>query len=128
MKLRSIVLSSQTILFLQYSLLIQCVIIVVFLQNASIEYSLESLYVFVCVHPSVCYVCFLHDNSKSYRSRNTKIKYIVVYEKSPERFDIGQCQIKVQVRALMLCKHVLRGVIKTQSINIALVILYKICE
>ena len=50
-----------------------CVIIVAFLENATIGYSLES----VCV--CVCVCVFLHDNSKRNRSRNTKSEYIVEY-------------------------------------------------
>ena len=63
--------------------------IVAFLENAPIGYSLESLCVFVCV--------FLHDNSKSNRSRNTKSEYIVVYENSLDEFDIELHRIKVKV-------------------------------
>ena len=48
-----------------------CVIIVAFLENTTIGYSLESLCVCVCV--------FLHDNSKRNRSRNTKLEIIVEY-------------------------------------------------
>ena len=40
---------------------------------------------------------FLHDNSKRNRSRNTKLKYIVVYENSSDKFDIELHLIKVQV-------------------------------
>ena len=69
------------------------VIIVAFLKNATIGYSLESLCVCVCV-----WVCvFLHDNSKTDRSNNTKSEYIVVYENSSEEFDIELRQIKVKV-------------------------------
>ena len=48
----------------------QCVdvIIIAFLENATIGYSLES----VCV--CVCVCVFLHDNSKRNRSRNTNWK------------------------------------------------------
>ena len=70
--------------------LIVCVsilIIVAFLENATIGYSLESL--------SVC--VFLHDNSKRNRSRNTKSEYIVVYENSSDEFDIELHRIKVKV-------------------------------
>ena len=61
-------------------------IIVAFLENATIGYSLESL----CVCVSVC--VFLHDNSK-----NTKSEYIVVYENSSDEFDIELHRIKVKV-------------------------------
>ena len=44
------------------------IVIVAFLENATIGYSLESL----CVCVSVCVCVFLHDNSKRNRSRNTK--------------------------------------------------------
>ena len=57
-------------------------IIVAFLENATIGYSLESVCVCVCVCPCVCVCVFLHDNSKRNRSRNTKSEYIVVYEKA----------------------------------------------
>ena len=66
-----------------------CIIIVAFLENATIGYSLESVCVFVCV--------FLHDNSKRNRSRNTKSEYIVVYENSSDEFDIELHRIKVKV-------------------------------
>ena len=65
------------------------IIIVVFLENATIGYSLESLCLCVCV--------FLHDNSKRNRSRNTKLENIVVYENSSDEFDIELHRIKVKV-------------------------------
>ena len=61
-------------------------VIVAFLENATIGYSLESLCVCVCASVFVC--AFLHDNSKRKRSRNTKSEYIVVYENSSDEFDI----------------------------------------
>ena len=70
-----------------------CVIIVAFLENATIGYSLESLCVCVCV----CVCVFLHDNSKRNLSRNTKSEYIVVYENSSDEFDIELHRIKVKV-------------------------------
>ena len=70
------------------------VIIVAFLENATIGYSLESLCVCVCVCPCVC---VFHDNSKRNRSRNTKSEYIVVYENSSDEFDIELHRIKVKV-------------------------------
>ena len=70
-----------------------CIIIVAFLENATIGYSLESLCVCVCL----CVCVFLHDNSKRNRSRNTKSEYIVVYENSSDEFDIELHQIKVKV-------------------------------
>ena len=75
------------------------IIIVAFLENATIGYSLESLCVCVCVCVCVCLcVCvFLHDNSKRNRSRNTKLEYIVVYENSSDEFDIELRRIKVKV-------------------------------
>ena len=66
-------------------------VIVAFLENATIGYSLESLCVCVCV------CVFLHDNSKRNRSRNTKSEYIVVYENSSDKFDIELHRIKVKV-------------------------------
>ena len=84
-----------------YVLLVSTVtiIIVEFLENATIGYSLES--VCVCVRVCVC-VCpclcvFLHDNSKRNQSRNTKLKYIVVYENSSNEFNIELGRIKVKV-------------------------------
>ena len=68
-------------------------IIVAFLENASIGYWLESLCVCVCV----CVCVFLRDNSKRNRSRNTKSEYIVVYENSSDKFDIELHGIKVKV-------------------------------
>ena len=50
---------------------------------------------FVCVCISVCVFC--HDNSKRNRSRNMKLKYIVVYENILDKFDNGHYQIKVKV-------------------------------
>ena len=67
------------------------IIIVAFLENATIGYSSESLCVCVCV------CVFLHDNSKRNRSRNTKLEYIVVYENSSDEFDIELHRIKVKV-------------------------------
>ena len=49
----------------------------------------------VCV--CVCVCVFLHDNSKRNQSRNTKLKYVVVYENSSDEFDIELPQIKVKV-------------------------------
>ena len=69
------------------------VIIVAFLENATIGYSLESLCVCVCV----CVCVFLHDNSKRNRPRNTKLEYIVEYENSSDEFDIELRRIKVKV-------------------------------
>ena len=66
-------------------------IIVAFLENATIGYSLESLCLCVCV------CVFLHDNSKRNRSGNTKSEYIVVYENSSDEFDIELHPIKVKV-------------------------------
>ena len=68
-------------------------IIVAFLENATIGYSLESL----CVCVFVCVGVFLHDNSKRNRSRNTKSENIVVYENSSDEFDIELHRIKVKV-------------------------------
>ena len=69
------------------------VVIVAFLENATIGYSLESLCVCVCL----CVCVFLHDNSKRNRSRNTKSEYIVVYENISDEFDIELHRIKVKV-------------------------------
>ena len=44
----------------------------------------------------VC-VCVLYDNSKSYLSRNKTLEYIVVYENISDKFDNGNCLIKVKV-------------------------------
>ena len=71
------------------------IIIVAFLENATIGYSIESLC--VCVCPCLCVCVFLHDNSKRNRSRNTKSEYIVVYENSSDEFDIELRRIKVKV-------------------------------
>ena len=75
------------------------VVIVAFLENATIGYSLESVCVCVCVSVFVCVcVCvLLHDNSKRNRSRNRKLEYIAVYENSLGRFDIELHRIKVKV-------------------------------
>ena len=70
------------------------------LENATIGYSLESLYVSVCVsmcvYVCVCVCVFLHANSKRNRSRNMKLEYIVVYENSSKEFDIELRRIKVK--------------------------------
>ena len=66
-------------------------VIVAFLENATIGYSLEALCVCVCV------CVFLHDNSKRNGSRNAKSNYIVVYENSSDEFDIELHRIKVKV-------------------------------
>ena len=68
---------------------------VAFLENATIEYSLESLCVCPCL--CVCVCVFLQDNSKRNRSRNTKLEYIVEYENSSDKFDTVLRQIKVKV-------------------------------
>ena len=49
----------------------------------------------VCVFPCLC--VFLHDISKRNRSKNTKLKYIVVYENNFDEFDIEIRWIKVKV-------------------------------
>ena len=75
-------------------------VIVAFLEKATIGYSLESLCVCVCVCVYVCVcvcVCVLHDNSKRNRSRNTKLEYLVVYENSLDEFNNELRRIKVKV-------------------------------
>ena len=62
------------------------VILVALLENPTIEYSLQSLCVCVC----------LHDIARN-RSRNTKLDYIKVYENSSDEFDIELHRIKVTV-------------------------------
>ena len=70
-------------------------VIVAFLQNATVEYSSESVCVCVCVS------VVLHDNSKSTcnLSSNMDLEYIVVYENISDKFDIGHCCTKVKVTA-----------------------------
>ena len=53
------------------------------------------MFVCVCFRVSV----FLHDKSKSSRSRNMKLDYIVVHENISDEFDIGLCLTKVKVTA-----------------------------
>ena len=77
----------------EFRLLCNRLIIVAFLENATIGYSLESVCVCVCL----CVCVFLHDNSKRNRSRNTKSEYIVVYANSSDEFDIELHRIKVKV-------------------------------
>ena len=46
----------------------------------------------------MCMFCvFLHDNSKSNRSRNMKFKCVIVNENISDKFNIGYCWIKVKV-------------------------------
>ena len=59
------------------------------LSTATIEYSLLSVCLSVCVH----------DNSKNNGSIYMKLEHILVYEKSSDEFDIGHCPIKVKVTA-----------------------------
>ena len=75
--------------------MLQFFIIVAFLANATIGYSLESVCLCVCV--CVCVCVFLHDNSKRNRSRNTKLEYIVEYENNSDEFDIELRRMKVKV-------------------------------
>ena len=58
-----------------------------------------SVYVSVCVCVCVCLSVCVHDNSKNNGSIDLKLKHIVVYENSSEKFDIGHCPIKVKVTA-----------------------------
>ena len=51
----------------------------------------------MCVCIRVCVYVFLHDDSKSNRSRNMKFEYVVVYENILDKFDNGNCRIKVKV-------------------------------
>ena len=81
-------------------------IIVAFLQNATIEYSSESLCASVCVCFCVCFrvcvcvcVCVFAQLLKRNQSRNTKFKYILVYENNSDKFDIGHCRTMVKVMA-----------------------------
>ena len=67
------------------------IIIVAFFENATIEYSSESLCVSMFVR------VFLHDNPRRNQSRNMKLEYIVVYENSSDEFDIEHHRIKVKV-------------------------------
>ena len=85
------------VMFLFYYNYVPCAffIIVAFLENATIGYSLESLC--VCVFVCVCVCVFLHDNSKRNRSRNTKLEYIVEYENSSDEFDIELHRSKFKV-------------------------------
>ena len=89
MKFNTVLFVNATIVFSENLFLV----IVAFLENATIGYSLESLCVSVCV----CVCVFLHDNSKRNRSRNTKSEYIVLYENSSDEFDIKLHRIKVKV-------------------------------
>ena len=60
------------------------IIIVAFLQNATIDYS------YVCVCLCVCF-CMIT------QKENLKFKYILVYENNSEKFDIGHCRTKVKI-------------------------------
>ena len=58
------------------------------------NYSCCRVLVRICVCVHVC--VFLHDNSKSNRSRNMKLEQIVVY--ISDKLDIGHCRTKVTAR------------------------------
>ena len=77
-------------------------IIVAFLQNATMEYSSESVCGCVCVCVCVCVSVFLHANPKNNRFSNMKSEYIVVYENISDKFDIGHCRTKVKFTARLL--------------------------
>ena len=53
----------------------------------------------VLVRVFMCVSVFLHDNSKSNRSRNIKFEYIVVHENISDKFDIGHCRTNIKVTA-----------------------------
>ena len=57
------------------------------LSTATIEYSCSSVCLCVCVQ----------DNPNNIGSVHLKLEYIVVYEKSSDKFNIGHCPIKVKV-------------------------------
>ena len=78
-------------------------VIVAFLQNTTIEYSLE--YLCVCVHAwhvsasmCVCVCVFLQDNSKNSSCRSMKFEYTLLYENISHKFDDWHCRIKVKVK------------------------------
>ena len=48
----------------------------------------------MCVFVCVCVSMFLHDNSKSNRSRNMKLDYVVVYETISDKYDIARKCLK----------------------------------
>ena len=68
-------------------------VIVAFLENATIGYSLESLCVCLCV--CVCF-CMITQKEIDLGTRNRNTLYIV-YENSPDKFDIELHRIKVKV-------------------------------
>ena len=61
--------------------------------------TIECSSVCVCVCVSVCLCVCKQDNSKNNQSINLKFEYIVAYENSLDKFDIGHCPIKVKVTA-----------------------------
>ena len=70
------------------------IVIVAFLENATIGYSLESL----CVCPCVCVcVCFCMITQKEIDLGTRNKKNIIVYENSSDEFDIELHRIKVKV-------------------------------
>ena len=71
-------------------------IIVAFLKNATIEYSLESVCVCPCLCAYVC-MCLWTIAQKRNQSRNMKLDYTAVYENSSDEFDIELRRIKVTV-------------------------------
>ena len=68
-----------------------------FIIVAVYQRQLMSVCVSVCV--CVCVCVFVHDNSKNNGLIHLKLEHIVVYENSSDKFDIGQCPIKVKVTA-----------------------------
>ena len=112
------------------------IVIIAFLEKATIGYSFVCVCVCVCV--CFCGCVFFHANSKRNRSRNTKLEYIVVYENSSDEFHIELRRIKVKVnvgvqkfspftkiqtvRSLVQARDLILG------IYVHLVLIYKIYE
>ena len=68
-----------------------------FLQDATITLEYSSASVCVWMGIRVCLFVFLHNYSRSNRSRNMELEYVVVYENISDKFDNGHCRIKVKV-------------------------------
>ena len=94
----------------------------------------------MCVCFRVCACVFLHDNSKTNQSRNTKLENIIVYENSLKEFDIELHRVKVTVGVQKFlpfttiqtvrsyCSSLIQARNIILSMYVHLVLIYKIYE